>query len=261
MEWMIASDSSCEIRTLPDTAPGVQFALVPFKIRVGEREFVDLPTLNTQAMLQAMTDYNGASATACPSPEEWAELFLMADKSIALTISHNLSGSYNAALAAREMVLEEHPEKQIFVLDTLSCSGALAGAAELANWAQKGHIMFALASFDNLAKAGRVSRVVGFIAGRLNMRVLGRRTEDGTIDFFFKTRGETRVLAKILEQMDEDGYDGVRPVLISECNNQSAANLLEHGIHAKWPDARVDIVPCSGLCSFYAQDQGVIITY
>ena len=41
MEWMIASDSSCEIRTLPDTAPGVQFALVPFKIRVGEREFVD----------------------------------------------------------------------------------------------------------------------------------------------------------------------------------------------------------------------------
>ena len=184
-----------------------------------------------------------------------------------------------AALAAREMVLEEHPEKQIFVLDTLSCSGALAGAAELANklirigtnfdticielanWAQKGHIMFALASFDNLAKAGRVSRVVGFIAGRLNMRVLGRRTEDGTIDFFFKTRGEARVLAKILEQMDEDGYDGVRPVLISECNNQNAANLLEHGIHAKWPDARVDIVPCSGLCSFYAQDQGVIITY
>ena len=62
MEWMIASDSSCEIRTLPDTAPGVQFALVPFKIRVGEREFVDLPTLNTKAMLQAMTDYNGASA-------------------------------------------------------------------------------------------------------------------------------------------------------------------------------------------------------
>ena len=279
MEWMIASDSSCEIRTLPDTAPGVQFALVPFKIRVGEREFVDLPTLNTKAMLQAMTDYNGASATACPSPEEWAELFLMADKSIALTISHNLSGSYNAALAAREMVLEEHPEKQIFVLDTLSCSGALAGAAELANklirigtnfdticielanWAQKGHIMFALASFDNLAKAGRVSRVVGFIAGRLNMRVLGRRTEDGTIDFFFKTRGEARVLAKILEQMDEDGYDGVRPVLISECNNQNAANLLEHGIHAKWPDARVALVPCSGLGSFYAQDQGGIITY
>ncbi len=93
------------------------------------------------------------------------------------------------------------------------------------------------------------------------MRVLGRRTADGKIDFYFKTRGETRVLAKILEQMDEDGYDGVHPVLISECGNQTAAQLLHHGIDAKWPGAPVRIVPCSGLCSFYAQDQGIIITY
>ena len=216
MAWMIVSDSSCEIRELENPAPGVQFALVPFKIRVGEREYVDLATLNTQQMLQAMTDYNGASTTACPSPEEWAEYFLQADNVFAFTISSNLSGSYNAAMAAREMVLEEHPEKKIFVLDTLSCSGALAGAAELANkligedqafddicfalkkFADSTHILFALASFDNLAKNGRVNRVVGFIAGRLNMRVLGRRTPDGKIDFYFKTRGETRVLAKIL---------------------------------------------------------------
>ena len=200
MAWMIVSDSSCEIRELKNPAPGVQFALVPFKIPVGDREYVDLATLNTQQMLQAMTDYNGASTTACPSPEEWAEYFLQADNVFALTISSNLSGSYNAAMAAREMVLEEHPEKKIFVLDTLSCSGALAGAAELANkligedqtfddicfalkkFADSTHILFALASFDNLAKNGRVNRVVGFIAGRLNMRVLGRRTPDGKID-------------------------------------------------------------------------------
>ena len=212
MAWMIVSDSSCEIRELAHPAPGVQFALVPFKIRVGEREYVDLATLNTQQMLQAMTDYNGASTTACPSPEEWAEYFLQADNVFALTISSNLSGSYNAAMAAREMVLEEHPEKKIFVLDTLSCSGALAGAA------------------------GQSAR-------------------------YSQPRGDPRVLAKLLEQMAEDGYDGVHPVLISECGNQTAAQLLHHGIEAKWPGAPVCIVPCSGLCSFYAQDQGIIITY
>ena len=127
MAWMIVCDSSCEIRELEHPSAGVQFALVPFKIRVGEREYVDLATLNVPQMLQAMTDYNGASTTACPSPEEWAEYFLQADNCIALTISSNLSGSYNAAVAARTMVLEEHPEKKIFILDTLSCSGALAG--------------------------------------------------------------------------------------------------------------------------------------
>ena len=196
-----------------------------------------------------------------------------------MTISSNLSGSYNAAVAAREMVLEEHPEKKIFILDTLSCAGALASAAALANrmigegagfeeicqalpeFSKEGHILFALASFDNLAKNGRVCKVVGFIAGRLNMRVLGKRTADGKIDFFFKTRGEPRVLARILEQMDHDGFDGTRPVLISHCSNENAAALLTHGIRAKWPEANVQVVPCGGLCSFYAQEQGIIITY
>lgn len=279
MSWMIVSDTSCEIRELERPAPGVQFALAPFKIRVGAREYVDLPTLNVPAMLDAMTEYNGASTTACPSPEEWAEYFLQAENVLALTISHNLSGSYNAALSAREMVLEEHPEKNIFILDTLSCAGALASAAWLANdligqgkgfeevtravslLAEDTHILFALASFENLAKAGRVNRVVGFIAGKLNMRVLGRRTADGKIDFYFKTRGETRVLAKILEQMTEDGYNGAHPVVLSQCNNENAAALLVRGIHAQWPDADVRVYPCAGLCSFYAQDQGIILTY
>ena len=95
MAWMIVSDTSCDIRELSPLSPGVQFSLVPFKIRIGEREYVDLPTLNVPQMIQAMTDYNGASTTACPSPEEWAEKFLQADQVIAMTISSNLSGSYN----------------------------------------------------------------------------------------------------------------------------------------------------------------------
>lgn len=279
MDWMIVADSSCEIRELKNPAPGVSFALAPFKIRVGEREYVDLPTLNVQQMLQAMNEYNGASTSACPSPEEWAEYFLQADQVFAFTISSNLSGSYNAAMAARDMVLEDHPEKKIFVLDTLSCSGALGDAAELANtligegqkfedicfalqkFAETTHILFALASFDNLVKNGRVSKVVGFIAGKLNMRVLGRATDTGFIEFFFKTRGESRGLARILEEMQAMDYHGQRTVVISHCNNAEGAHLLEHGIHELWPDAPVAILPCAGLTSFYAQDRGMIVAY
>ena len=271
----IVVDSSASLYKLD----GVDFAAVPLKIVTDEREYLDDGTLDAVEMATALRTYKGKTSTSCPNVSDWLAAYEGADEVYAITITGTLSGSYNAAMAAREMVLEEHPEKKIFVLDTLSCSGALAGAAELANkligedqtfddicfalkkFADSTHILFALASFDNLAKNGRVNRVVGFIAGRLNMRVLGRRTPDGKIDFFFKTRGETRVLAKILEQMDEDKYDGVHPVLISECGNQNAAQLLHHGIEAKWPGAPVKIVPCSGLCSFYAQDQGIIITY
>ena len=57
------------------------------------------------------------------------------------------------------------------------------------------------------------------------------------------------------------GFDGSRAVYISHCFNSNAARLLRHGIRAKWPHADVRIVPCAGLCSFYAQDQGIIMTY
>ena len=76
-----------------------------------------------------------------------------------------------------------------------------------------------------------------------------------------KFLSEARVLARILEQMDHDGFDGSLPVQIAHCDNAAAAGMLEHGIHAKWPQARVLIHPCGGLCSFYAQDQGIILTY
>ena len=275
MNTKIVVDSSASLYTLQ----GVDFECVPLKIITDDAEYLDNGTMDAVGMAQTLRTYKGKTSTSCPNVSDWLAAYEGADEVYAITITGTLSGSYNAAMAAREMVLEEHPEKKIFVLDTLSCSGALAGAAELANkligenqafddicfalkkFADSTHILFALASFDNLAKNGRVNRVVGFIAGRLNMRVLGRRTPDGKIDFLLQTRGETRVLAKILEQMDEDKYDGVHPVLISECGNQNAAQLLHHGIEAKWPGAPVKIVPCSGLCSFYAQDQGIIITY
>lgn len=279
MAWMIVSDSSCEIRELERPAPGVQFALVPFKIRVGEREYVDLPTLNTHQMLQAMTDYNGASTTACPSPEEWAEYFLQADNVFAFTISSNLSGSYNSAMVARDMVLENHPEKKIHVLDSLSTGGEMTLAIWKANdliarglpfeelvkeweiWFQQRQILFALASFDNLVKNGRVSKLVGFVAGVMNMRAVGRGSDDGKLEMLHKTRGETRMLALILEEMDHRGYHGQVPAVISHCQNEKGAQMLKTGIEKKWPGAKAIVLPCSGLTSFYAESGGIIVGY
>lgn len=278
-EWLIVSDSSCDIRTLDNPAPGVEFHIVPFKIRVGEREFTDTSMLNIPEMMSAMDNYNGASTTSCPNPEEFAQAFLQADKVLCFVISQNLSGSYNAAMAARDMVLEEHPEKQIAVIDPLAAGPALTSNI----WAASKYIsdgcsfdevvekleqlnselilLFSLASFENLAKNGRVNRVVGFIAGKLGMRILGRASEIGTIDFFFKARGETRLLARILEEMKETGYHCQHPVIISHVDNEAGANMLKHGIHELWPEAEVCILPCNGLTSFYAQDKGMLISY
>lgn len=279
MSWIIVSDSSCDIRTLENAAPDVRFATVPLKIRVGEREFVDNALLDTAGMMSAMHNYNGASTTACPSPEEWAEKFMMADNVLAITISSNLSGSYNSAFVAKDMVLEHHPEKNIYVLDSLSTAGEMVLAIWKANelireglnfdlltrewdtWYQDRQILFGLANFDNLVKNGRMSKLVGFVAGVMNMRAVGCGSEDGRIELLHKCRGENRMLAFMLEEMDHRGYNGSGKVVISHNQNEKAALILKGGIEKKWPGAKVFVVPCGGLTSFYAETGGLIIGY
>ena len=195
-----------------------------------------------------------------------------------MTISSNLSGSYNSAMIAKEMVLESHPDKKIHVMDSLSTGGEMVLAIRKANeligqglefedvvkelevYYAPRQVLFALSCFDNLVKNGRMSRVVGFVAGKMGMRIVGRGSDEGKLEMLHKTRGETRTLAFILEEMDRRGYQGT-PVVISHCFNENAAHLLRHGIETKWPGADVTILPCSGLTSFYAQDGGIIVGY
>ena len=275
---MIASDSSCEIRTLPDTAPGVQFALVPFKIRVGEREFVDLPTLNTKAMLQAMTDYNGASATACPSPEEWAEYFLLADNVFAFTISSNLSGSYNAAQLAAEEYQAEHPEAKVFVLDSLSAGPELVLLAEhirdllaegmafddvceeMLRYRRHTHLLFSLESLANLARNGRVKPAVAAVARMLNIRVIGKASDVGELDVLCKTRGEHGALERLVLELKGHGYAHGK-VVIAHCGNPAAAERLMHMVKAVFEGAQVRVTECGGLCSYYAELGGLMVGF
>ena len=210
---------------------------MPLKIRVGDREFVDNAALDVAVMMAEMRNYNGASTTACPSPEEWAEKFLMADRIIAVTISSNLSGSYNSAMIAKEMVLESHPDKKIYVLDSLSTGGEMVLAIRKANELIGQGLEFedvvkelevvpppgrfcSLCPADNMVKNGRMSRIVGFVAGKMGMRIVGRGSDEGKLEMLHKTRGETRTLAFILEEMDRRGYQGT-PAVISHCFNET----------------------------------------
>ena len=278
MTYRIVADSGCDLRAYTSCLPTLTYTTVPLKIRVGQREFTDNAALDTRQMMDAMHNYNGPTSSACPSPEEWAVEFLKADCVLAITITSALSGSYNSALAARDMVLEEHPEKKIHVLDSLSAGGELVliarRAAQLLEegvdfeeacrqaelYAQKYQLLFVLANFDNLVKNGRMNRLVGFMAGAMNMRAVGVASRKGTLEVLHKTRGQTRSLAFMLEEMDRRGFEGGE-VVISHCFNEAGAQMLARGIQAKWPDSQVSILPTSGLCSYYAEEEGILLAF
>ena len=120
MNWIIITESSCDL--LPSSSPDgrIRLTIVPCTIRIGERDFVDDEHLDTMEMLSAMEQERSASHNSCPTPAAWLAQFEQADCAIAITIYSQLSGSMNSALAARDMALEKDPDKKIVILDSIS---------------------------------------------------------------------------------------------------------------------------------------------
>ena len=108
MEWNIVADSSCDLFELENRYADISFSTIPFVISVDEKDYVDDETLNTSQMVSTMEESKKASHTACPSPEAWYEQFEKPGNTIAVTISGRLSGSYNSAGTAMNMILEKY---------------------------------------------------------------------------------------------------------------------------------------------------------
>lgn len=278
MKWNIITDSSCDIFELEEKYDNIEFSSVPFTISVGGENFVDDRNLDVNGMIDSMEACADASHTACPSPHAWCEQFEKEGNVIAITISSKLSGSYNSACAAREMVLEDHPEKKIAVIDSRSAGSELVLIvrklceliAEGSNFEQvvekaelylrHTHVVFALSSFDNLIKNGRMSKIVGFVAHKLGFWGIGIGSEQGTIEIKQKIRGSKKALDAIIEDMKERGFH-CGQVVISHCSNAEFAESVKNAIQSVWDKAEIKIVHARGLCSYYAEKGGLIVGF
>lgn len=278
MKWNIVADSSCDMMELEEKQADVSFATVPFLMQVGEEEFVDDEKMSVERLIEALAHHREAGRSACPSPDAWLEKFRAPGNTLALTISSNLSGSYGSACIARDMLLADQPERNIAVLDSRStgpeivlmvrkiCAMIRENATfdsivkEMDVFADRTHVVFALSSFDNLVKNGRVSRLAGFVAGRLGLWGIGIGSDEGKIVVKNKVRGAQRALAAILDEMRENAFSR-GPVVISHCLNEELAVKLKEKIMATWESAHVRIVPTRGLDSLYAEKGGLIVSY
>lgn len=270
----IVLDSSGNLHTFS----GVDFASVPLKIIAGGREFVDNDDANTTEMVNYLKSYKGKTSTSCPGVGDYMEAFGDAENVYCVTITSNLSGSYNAARLAAKTYMENHPGRQVHVFDSLSTGGEMALIAEklrdliheklsfdkiveqVKNYQQKTRLMFSLESLHNLANNGRVSHAVAAMAGILGIRLLGRASDEGTLQPTGKARGEKKLVPELIRHFTEMGYNGGK-VRIDHCNNLKTADALREQLLAAFPTADVIIGKCGALCSFYAEQGGLIIGF
>ena len=274
MNMKIVADSSSDLLTLA----GVPYAAVPLKIITKDTEYVDDAALCVEAMVEDLRKQTAPTGTSCPNVHDWITAFGDAECVFAITITSNLSGSYNACRQAAEMYMEEHPGRKVCVLDSLSAGpelqltiemlrdGILEGKtfeqleAEAREYMKKTHLVFTLQSLANLARNGRVSPAVAKIASVLGICIVGKASDVGTLEPLHKCRGEKSALKTLYKTMKELGFTGGK-VRISHCLNPNAADMVVGMIRADFPDADVVVDCAKGLVCYYAEKGGMLIGF
>lgn len=274
MKFKIVADSSSDLMTLS----GVPYESVPLKIITKDKEYVDDASLNVEQMVEELRRQTAPTGTSCPNVHDWVTSFGDAEQVFAITITSNLSGSYNACRQAAEMYMEENPGRKVCVLDSLSAGPELQLVVELLREAilageefdaieakaraymNKTHLVFELQSLANLARNGRVSPAVAKFASVFGICLVGKASDVGTLEPLHKCRGEKNTLKTLYKTMKEMGFAGGK-VRISHCLNPQGAQSFVDLIRAEYPDADIVVDCAKGLVCYYAEKGGMLVGF
>lgn len=280
MSFKIIGDSCTD--PIPGLKDAPEYAMVPLIIRVGDQEFVDNGTMPTAELIARMAASEEGTGTACPAPQWYMDAFEGADEVYVVTLSAELSGSYNSAVQARDIYLEEHPEKKIHIFNSHSaCAGqsalviklfelCRAGLAFEAVVAQMEHFiahittMFVLENLDNLRKNGRLNNLQAIITSTFRIKLVMEGTPAGTIDKIGQAmtikQGLSKMVEAAVEKAQKHGIEG-RTLVISHCNCYDRAVYVRNQILKKLPFSRVEILHTGGISTVYAGDGGVVLAF
>lgn len=272
MNIKIVADSSANLFSLP----GTDYASVPMKIVTDEKEFVDDGHLDSAEMMAYLEKDKGRSGSSCPNVHDWLEAFGEGENIFTLAISRSMSGSHNSALQAKEVYEEEHPDRKVCCLDTLTAGPEMLLIIEkiqelaaqglsfqemkvkLKAYMNTTHMNFMLSSVKNLAKNGRVNPLIAKAVGILNIHIVGQASDSGTFQQEHKCRGEKKGLDALYALMKKNGYKGGK-VRINHSFNESAALALKNMVLQEYPEADIAVAPTAGLCSYYAEQGGLMV--
>ncbi len=185
--------------------------------------------------------------------EEYFEGFLKEGKDVIhVCLSSGISGSYNSANIAKDMLMERYPDRKLYVIDSLAASSGFGllmdkmadlrdeglGIDELRDWAEENkrklHHWFFSSDLTFYIKGGRVSKASGFVAGILNICPLLNVDNNGKLIPREKIRTKRKAIATIAKKMDEHAengfdYDGKCYISQSACyeDAKAVADIIE----------------------------------
>ena len=277
MKYKVVVDSCGELTEEMKQDP--HFASVPLILEVDGESIVDDETFCQADFLKKAAASPHCPKSSCPSPESYRRAFdCDAEHIFAVTLSAELSGSYNSAMLGRDLLLEEKPEQKIHVFNSRSASiGETLIALKIAECEKAGmkfheiiqaveayissqHTFFVLENLDTLRKNGRLSLVKAFVASALKIKPVMGSTDEGTICQLDQARGINKALVQLVDYVVERTVDSANRILaISHCNCRDRAEIVRDAILARMKVKDVILLDTAGVSTMYANDGGVIV--
>lgn len=274
----IVADSCCE--PTPEMIGDQQTAIVPFYLTVCDKEFIDDENLNIKEFLMEMKACPRTPKSACPTPYDFENAVGDAKKSFIITISSNLSGTYDSAVIAAKNIMEKISDTKVHVFNSLSAvAGETLVYLKVKELIEKGidfdaiaqkidnfikndmNTLILLENVENLVKNGRMSKVAGTIATFLSIQPI-LYADNGDILIFDKTIGMKKAVIKLVDSIDKVCKDvKERTLVITHCNNPERASLVKQKVEEKYNFKKIYVNEAKGLGTLYANDGGVVLAF
>ena len=278
MDYRIIADSCLDLT--PEMKEEGKIQIVPLILQVDGVDFIDDASFDQKKFIKAVADFEGCPKSSCPSPEDYKKAFGEDEiPAFCVTLSAELSGSYNSAVLGQRLVQEEFPNKKVHIFNSRSASaGETLIAMKVQEFAESGmdfeevvekteefirhqDTMFVLENLDTLRKNGRLSGMKATLVSVLNIKPVMMATPEGTIEQCSLGRGTKKALKKMVEEVGKKVSDMEQKIFaISHCNCPERAQFVKDTIEKVAKFKKIVIVNTAGVSSMYANEGGVILS-
>lgn len=277
MRYKIVIDSCGELVEKWKDSPAVERASLT--LTVDDEDIIDDDTFDQAYFLKRVAESPNCPKSSCPSPERYMSAYdCEAEHVYAVTLSSELSGSYNSAVLGMNLLKETHPDKKIHVFNSRSASvGQTLIALKIEECEEQGmefeevikkvdayiseqNTYFVLETLETLRKNGRLSNLKAFVATALKIKPVMGSTPEGTIVQLDQARGMNEAVMKMVDYVVERTPNPAEKVLgISHCNCPARAQAVKEAILERIPVKDVVLLDTAGVSSMYANNGGIII--
>jgi len=228
-------------------------AVVPLSVTLDDVTYVEGE--NDDGFYAALTQSKSSLTTSQPPVSAFVDVFAervaRGDDVVCVVISSEMSGTYSTAVMARGMVLEEHPEAIIEIIDSRSnCmelglaalaaaraaeAGLSAAEAAAAARAMTLHTRFLFVpdTLEYLRRGGRIGSASALLGTLLQIRPI-LTVNDGRTDVFEKVRTKKRAFIEIAGAFEADiAAKGLDDVYVHHIADEPEGRELAALIEAK----------------------------